>query len=457
MYMPGKLPTRTSKRQTKRPPQEALSRPAGLSYDQAIRAVQAHLDGLQQRAVEDSGASDAVLSEAFEELHITLEELHIANEERLQQHEELASTRQIVEGERRRYQELFDFAPHGYLLTDAAAVIRQANRAAAVLFGVPQDRLQGKPLVLFVAQNERHTFLTRLNRLPRQEQTLDWEVRLQPRSRSPLCADLTVATVRDGQGEVVELRWLIHDVTERKAAEAKVLQAEHALRSSREQLRALTTHLQNRQEEERRQLAREIHDELGQALTVLKIDAAWLSTRLGAADASCRERLQSMTAQLDALVTSVHRIGTELRPGLLDDLGLTAAIEWQLQEVCKRTGLACESVLPADDLAIDQGQATAMFRIFQESLTNVLRHADADKITVRLTQQPDALLLEVSDNGKGITPRQLRDRRALGLLSMRERAHLWGGHVSIKGESGAGTTVTLRMPHPPPRAVGPST
>jgi PAS domain S-box-containing protein len=457
MYMPGKLPMQTSKPQTNRSPQEALSSSTELSYDQAIRAVQAHMDRLQQRAVEDSGASDAVLSEAFEELRVTLEELHIADEERHKQHEELASTRQLVEEERRRYQELFDFAPHGYLLTDAAAVIRQANRAAAVLFGVPQNRLQGKPLVLFVAQNERHAFLTQLNRLPRQEQILDWEIRLQPRRRSLLYAGLTVAAVRDCQGEVVELRWLIRDVTERKAAEAKVLQAERALRSSREQLRALTTHLQNRQEEERRRLAREIHDELGQALTVLKIDVAWLSTRLGAADTSCRERLQDMTTQLDALVTSVHRIGTELRPGLLDDLGLTAAIEWQLQEVCKRTGLACESVLPADDLAIDQAQATAMFRIFQESLTNVLRHAEADKITVRLIEQPDALLLEVSDNGKGITPRQLNDHRAFGLLSMRERAHLWGGHMAIKGKPGGGTTVTLRMPHDPPHIVGSST
>jgi PAS domain S-box-containing protein len=455
--MPGKLPMRTSKRQTKRPSQEALSGPTELSYEQAIRAVQAHLDRLQQRVAEDSGALDAVLSEAFEELRITLEELHTADEERHRQHEELASTRQVVEGERRRYQELFDFAPHGYLLTDAAAVIQQANRAAAVLFGVPQNRLRGKPLVLFVAQNERHAFLTQLNRLPRQEQILDWEIRLQPRHRSPLYADLTVATVRDGQGEVVELRWLIRDITERKSAEAKMLRVEHALRSSREQLRALTTHLQNRQEEERRRLAREIHDELGQALTILKIDVAWLSTRLGAADTPCRERLRSMTTQLDALVTSVHRIGTELRPGLLDDLGLTAAIEWHLQEVCKRTGLTYELTLPADDLAIGQAQDNAMFRIFQEALTNVLRHADADHIAVRLIRQPETLLLEVIDNGKGITPRQLSDRRALGLLSMRERAHLWGGHVAIEGRPGEGTTVTLRMPHDPPHTVGPST
>jgi DNA-binding NarL/FixJ family response regulator len=118
MYMPGKLPMRTPKRQTRRPSQEALSRPTELTYEQAIRAVQAHLDRLQQRVAEGLGALDAVLSEAFEELRITLEELHTADEERHRQHEELASTRQIVEGERRRYQELFDFAPHGYLLTD---------------------------------------------------------------------------------------------------------------------------------------------------------------------------------------------------------------------------------------------------------------------------------------------------------------------------------------------------
>jgi PAS domain S-box-containing protein len=435
--------------------QEDPIRVSEQGFDPAIKAaILEDLDMLQRRATDDSEALDEVLANTFEELRITLEELQITDEERRQQYEDLLSTRLAVEEERRRYQELFDFAPDGYLLTDAAAVIQQANRAAAVLFGVPQQRLQGKPLVLFVVQDERYAFLTRLSRLSRLEQIMDWEIRLQPRRRSALHATLAVATVRDREGNVVALRWLIHDITERKAVEAKAWQAERALRSSREQLRALTTHLQNRQEEERRKIAREIHDELGQALTVLKIDVAWLSAHLGGADTSLQERLQGMTRMLDTLVASVRRIGTELRPDILDDLGLTAAIEWQLQEVCKRAGLTYEVNLPADDMVLEQARATAIFRIFQEALTNVLRHAHARKIRVRLVQHPQELLLEVADDGKGIRAGQLYDRGALGLLSMRERAHLWGGDVTIQGKAGKGTVVTLRMPSDPVRTAG---
>jgi PAS domain S-box-containing protein len=346
-------------------------------FDQAIIGMRERLDRLRRCAAEDPGALEGALSAAFEELPITLEELHIADEERRLQTEELAAARQTLGAERWRYQELFDFAPNGYLLTDTAAVIQQANRAAADLLGVSQNRLRGKPLVLFVVPDDCHAFHTQLNRLIRREQVVDWEIRIQPRGRSPLHAALTVAIVQDVQDNVRELRWLISDITVRKAAEERAWRGERALRLSRAQLRALTFRLQNQQEEERRRIARKIHDELGQVLTVLKIDVAWLLTRLGKADVTCLQRLQDMTRLLDTLVTSVRRISTELRPDILDDLGLTAAIEWQLQEVCKRTGIAYEFTTPADDLALEQAQATAMFRILQEALTNVVRQRRA--------------------------------------------------------------------------------
>jgi PAS domain S-box-containing protein len=448
--MRDKQPTHMAQPRCEGTDQWLPKRPSERGFEQTVGAMWEHLDLLQQRAAADAGVVDAVLSEAFEELRIALEELRVAEEEWHQQSCELGSTRQILEEERRRYQELFDFAPYGYVLTDAAAVIRQANRAAATLLNVPQDLLPGKPLALFVAPGERRVFYTHLNQLPCQEQqkqVVDWELRLQPRQSRPLYAALTVAIVRECRGNIVGLRWLMHDITERKMVEAKAQQVERALRSSREQLRALTTHLQNRQEEERRRIARAIHDELGQALTVLNIDLAWLSARMPATDATGRERLRDMTAMVDTLLTSVRRIGTELRPDILDDLGLTAAIEWQLQEICKRTGLTYRLSTPAAEVVLTQTHATAIFRIFQEALTNILRHAAARKISVRLSRRPDVLILTIADDGRGITPGQLDDRHSLGLLSMRERAYLLGGEVVITGAAGKGTTVTLRMPY----------
>ena len=154
-----------------------------------------------------------------------------------------------------------------------------------------------------------------------------------------------------------------------------------------------------------------------------------------------------MAALLDTVVHAVRRIGTDLRPDMLDDLGLTAAIEWQLQEVCKRTGMAYQLELPAEEIALGQAQTTAIFRIFQEALTNVLRHAAAKKVRVCVGPQPNALVLQIADDGRGITPEQLTARDSLGLLSMRERAHLWGGEVTIAGQPGSGTLVSVRIPY----------
>jgi DNA-binding NarL/FixJ family response regulator len=156
-----------------------------------------------------------------------------------------------------------------------------------------------------------------------------------------------------------------------------------------------------------------------------------------------------MAATVDVLGKAIRRIGTGLRPTVLDALGLTAALEWQLQDVCQRTGLAYTLHIPEEGLALDQARSTAVFRIFQEALTNVVRHAEATSLAVRLSQYADAWLMEVADNGKGITPEQLTNPTSLGLLGMRERAHLWGGDVIIQGGPDAGTTVTIRVPHGP--------
>jgi len=223
-------------------------------------------------------------------------------------------------------------------------------------------------------------------------------------------------------------------------------QAEEEQRHSLKQLRALAARLQTAREEERTRVAREIHDELGQALTAIKIDLTALLPTAAVDPGSNLQRGQTVFKLLDEAIHSVRRIATDLRPGVLDDLGLVAAIEWAVEEFQTRTGIESLVSLPDADLALDALSATALFRILQEALTNVARHAQATRVTVRLAQEHGDLSLEVRDNGRGIQEEQLAGGRSLGILGMRERAILLEGEFSIGGTPENGTRVRVRIP-----------
>lgn len=227
--------------------------------------------------------------------------------------------------------------------------------------------------------------------------------------------------------------------------------AEDKLRRSLDQLRALTNYLQYVREEERTRIAREVHDELGQALTGLKLDMSWLATRLAKNAKPVQEKVKRMVAHIDTTIQTVRRIATELRPGILDSLGLVAAIEWQANEFHSRTGIPCHVTSNVPDTPWDQDFTTVIFRIFQETLTNIIRHAKATQVDVRLSQEDGTVYLVVHDNGRGISEDEIANTKSLGLVGMRERAMLIGGDVAIQGAPGAGTTVTLRAPVEGPR------
>lgn len=246
--------------------------------------------------------------------------------------------------------------------------------------------------------------------------------------------------VADEIGNLIRMYGTAQDITERR-------QAEDELRRSHKQLRALSARLQCAREEERARIAREVHDELGQALTGLKMDLAWLNKRLPEANNEvAHQKIASMTKLIDETIKSVRKIATELRPGILDDLGLTAAIEWQAQEFQQRTGIECE-IISLPEVTLNPERSTAVFRIFQEILTNVMRHANATRVTISMRASDDDLILEVSDSGRGITEKEISDTKSLGLLGMRERALLLGGELTISGTEGAGSVVTLRIPN----------
>jgi len=222
-------------------------------------------------------------------------------------------------------------------------------------------------------------------------------------------------------------------------------------RGLEDELRALSGHIESVREQERTGIAREIHDELGQALTAIKMDLAWIGRRVGEPGQLSREslleKIAAMSAMTDGVIDQVRRISAELRPGVLDDLGLVAALEWQAQEFERRTGATCivRSNL-TDDARLSRSVSTALFRIFQEALTNVARHGEASSVEVKLEEADGIVSLEVGDDGKGIPPEALTDPRSLGLLGIRERARRLGGTATVTGAPSRGTVVSVRVP-----------
>ncbi len=218
-----------------------------------------------------------------------------------------------------------------------------------------------------------------------------------------------------------------------------------------EQLRLLAAHLQSAREEERIGIAREIHDEIGTLMTAIKMDLAFLGREIDGNSSqkspeALRAEIGGTTKLVDEAIQTIHQIVLELRPAVLDHLGLRAALEWQIAEFQRRTGIECQFDSNLDSVHLDAGRSTAVFRILQETLTNVARHAHATSVEASLREQDSHLILQVRDNGQGISEAQIRNTNRFGLLGMQERAHIFGGDVVIRGVPGQGTTVTVRIP-----------
>lgn len=229
-------------------------------------------------------------------------------------------------------------------------------------------------------------------------------------------------------------------------------QADKELRNSRQQLRDLAARLNSIREKERAWISREIHDELGQLFTSIKYELSLLRKRIAKqeghseAKADIEERLKSTSDMVDTAIKTVQKIATELRPGILDDLGLMAAIEWQASEFQQRTGIACRLHTDLQIVQLDREQATAVFRIFQEVLTNIVRHAGATRVEIRIKEKAGRLYVDIKDNGRGITAEERSNPKSLGLLGMRERVLLLNGEMRISGAPKKGTHVHLKIP-----------
>ncbi len=249
---------------------------------------------------------------------------------------------------------------------------------------------------------------------------------------------VTITPVGDENGDFNRLVGFVHDITERK-------QAEEDMNRMNNQLRNLSNHMQTIAETERTAIAREIHDVLGQQMTALKYDIAWLKKRKGN-ETEIQNRVESMNKLLDESILSIRKVSSELRPKILDDLGLNAAIEWYVSEFEKNTGIQCRIDSDLEDLRFEKPVSITMYRILQEALTNVARHSKATQVIISAKLDGKTIVLQIQDNGKGITDGEKSNALSLGLLGMKERAKMIGGELSIRGTKDQGTIVVLKTP-----------
>lgn len=312
----------------------------------------------------------------------------------------------------------------------------EVNEVACTRLGYTKDEfLQLSPSAI-VSQKSINDFNFNMDRLLREGHVI---YDLVHRAKDKKLIPVEINSHLFLYNEMPTVLSIARDITERKQAEEK-------LKRTSKLLRELATHLQSVREEERTMIAQEIHDELGQVLTALKIQISLLANKLNKNQQALKEKINSLSDMIDASVESVQKISSKLRPGILDELGLIAAIEWQAEDFEKLTNIKCSLSLPKAEIVLEKNKSTAIFRIFQEALTNIARHSQATKTAISLLNHQSNIYLEILDNGKGITQEQIRDFKSLGIHGMEERAMVFGGQVYIEGIAGKGTTVKVEIP-----------
>ncbi len=354
---------------------------------------------------------------------------------------ERKKTERVIREQEDRFRSLVDTAPDATVIVDEKGIIQIANRQAVTMFGYSKSQFIGMQVEQLMPAAFRH-------------QHTEYRRQFGNNSRTrPMGAGKDLVAVRmDGTEIPVEISLSpfdsaegvlvtasIRDITKRKKAEKELEESYHAVRR-------LTEHLQKVREEERTSISREIHDELGQQLTVLKIDASWIKKKLLDTDAAVTRRTDDILGMVDQMIRSVRRISTELRPSVLDDIGLGAAIEMSLNEFERRTGIHTLFSPNIDEQNLPDLVKNGIFRIFQESLTNVARHSQAKNVAVSLDKNNGTIALLIEDDGVGFDQSEVAARKTLGVLGMRERAATIGGEYAITGKPGKGTTIQLSIP-----------
>jgi PAS domain S-box-containing protein len=339
----------------------------------------------------------------------------------------------------RQYRALFEHGNNAITLFDIDGYLISANRKAADLLGYEVDEMKGMSYQQLVHSQEVMHARSKLHLALKSKPIPKYERRCLRKDGTEFIGEFIVSPVHDEKGNLLFIQSIFRDITEQKRIEKEI-------KDSRERLRIYAAHLQSAREQERTHIAREIHDELGQFLTALKMDITWMEKRLNADGSELKSKLKDMNDITNHTIQAIKKISTELRPGLIDDLGFTAALEWQAEEFEKRTGIETTFSHPREEIFPDTEQSIALFRIIQEALTNIARHAKATSVAIRMGQSNSHLHVQIQDNGIGVQQKEIDSFKSLGLIGIRERAQLLGGQARIKGKKNEGTNIDILVP-----------
>lgn len=347
-----------------------------------------------------------------------------------------------LESSEARMGDIIDSAMDAIVAVDESQRILLYNPAAEKVFLWPRAAVLGRPLDMLLPERFRAAHRKHIRRFgeagvtSRRMRQLTVLAGLRSDGREfPIEASISQHSESAKKVFTVILR----DVTERVHAETE-------LRRSQRDLRELAAVSQSAREQEKTRIARELHDELAQSLTALKMDLAWTAERLAAGNSTASDKLARMQALLDSMVAATRRISADLRPLMLDDLGLAAAVEWLVDDFRDRNEIECELVAASEDLDFKEPLASCIFRMLQESLTNVARHSGASSVRVALSRSNGEIALTVKDDGRGFSPDAPRKPDSYGLMGLRERAFLVGGKVKIDSAPGRGVRIDVRIP-----------